>query len=505
MIGRSGSTGRVHRRGVMLAAVLVIVVLLSILGLSFGFSMRANLLATGAVTNELQARLAAEAGVQRLIQLMRAEGVYVSAWLNNPDNLHEVLVWSPQQEEAPSGFEHRSESTRSRRDDRRDDEEQPDMAWRFSIVADDPSDDEERVRFGVVPENGKLDINMASQEQLTALFSEVLDPLEVVVPELVDALLDWRDADDEPRENGAENDFYVEREPVGYRAKNGAFETVEELLLVKGFTAQVLFGEDYNRNGLLEANENDGDASFPLDNADGELDRGLLPYLTVWSRELNLASDGRPRFNLGSGGGRGADAAAEQLAEFFEPEAVDYILGAGAAGEGETNSPVRLVLAEDSPLTVEDLPAVLDRITTLPYPGFMGLINVNTAPQQVLATIPELAPYVDDILAVRDDLDDEAKLTPAWLHTDAAVPLEVLAELVGARPDYGVTTRASVISIESLGYADHVGVVKRINVVLDISWPTNPQVLYYRDLTPLGTAYRIREMDHERVASSFRR
>jgi hypothetical protein len=352
-----------------------------------------------------------------------------------------------------------------------------------------------------VPESAKLNVNTASAEQLTTLFDQLLDPTEVAVPELVDALLDWRDADDDPEPNGAESEYYEQLQPVGYMAKNGPFETVEELLLVRGFTGKVLLGEDYNRNGLLDASENDAEASFPADNSDSRLDRGLLPYLTVWSRELNTSSDGRPRMYI-AGGGLGR--LQEQLEESFDPAVATFLMQAGGSGGNPLRSPVELVTREDSPLTVDDLPGILDRITTLPLPGFMGLINVNAAPAEVLRTMAELQPYVDDIVGVRASLSDEQKRTPAWLCTAAGVPLEVLAQVVGARPDYGITTGAYQFSVESVGYADHVGACKRLQVVLEMIWPSNPQVLYFRDLTPLGTAYRIHELTDNVFASRTR-
>lgn len=480
---------RLARRGVMLAVVMVIVVLLIVLAVGFGFSMRANLLSTAASGDELQARLAAEAGIQRVIHLLRTERMYVSSWLNNAEAFHDVLVWSPEQEAAPAGFERVSVDSFG---GGKETEGARGVAWRFSVVADDPADDEDRVWFGIVPESAKLNINVASAEQLTGLFNELLDPMAAVIPELVDSLLDWRDSDQDERSAGAESDYYQQLKPVGYVAKDGPFETVEELLLVKGFTAEVLFGEDYNRNGLLEPNENDGDSSLPPDNSDGELDRGLLPYLTVWSRELNVASDTRPRINIR---GQRVDALIRELGEFFDSEAVEYIMSRAGNADNPVVSPVELVAGADSPLTVEDLPVVLDRLTVLSVPGFMGLINVNAAPAAVLATVSELEPYVDAILAVRANLSDESKFTPAWLHTEAGVPLEVLAKVVGVRPDYGVTTGAYQFSVESLGFADHVGVVKRIGVVLELIWPSNPQILYRRDLTPLGMAYRVHELE----------
>jgi len=70
---------------------------------------------------------------------------------------------------------------------------------------------------------------------------------------LVDAILDWRDADDNAREYGAEEEFYQSFEPPRH-CRNGDFETVEELLLVNGMSPEILYGYGMPaavENGLL--------------------------------------------------------------------------------------------------------------------------------------------------------------------------------------------------------------------------------------------------------------
>jgi hypothetical protein len=71
--------------------------------------------------------------------------------------------------------------------------------------------------------------------------------------EIADAILDWLDDDDEPREFGAEANTTRRWPP--YAPKNGPLETVEELLLVRGVTPQLLFGCDVNRNGMVDPDE----------------------------------------------------------------------------------------------------------------------------------------------------------------------------------------------------------------------------------------------------------
>lgn len=59
---------------------------------------------------------------------------------------------------------------------------------------------------------------------------------------LVDAIQDWMDADSLPRANGAEEDAYLALDPPRH-CRNGLFASVEELLLVKGITRELLYGD----------------------------------------------------------------------------------------------------------------------------------------------------------------------------------------------------------------------------------------------------------------------
>ena len=91
-------------------------------------------------------------------------------------------------------------------------------------------------------ESGKININTVSEQQLRALIlaSGIEEP-DVSV--LVDSIMDWRDTDSTTRPNGAEDEYYQEL-PSPYNAKgNGRFDTVEELLLVRGMTRDYYYGK----------------------------------------------------------------------------------------------------------------------------------------------------------------------------------------------------------------------------------------------------------------------
>ena len=125
-------------------------------------------------------------------------------------------------------------------------------------------------------EAGKLNINTATVEQLFWL--------PYMTEEIADAIIDWRDEDDNPEMFGLESSYYLNL-PHPYLIRNGPFRTIRELLLVEGVTPELFYGEDTNLNGRLDYNENDGDLHPPFDNGDGFLDPGWIAYLTCYSYE----------------------------------------------------------------------------------------------------------------------------------------------------------------------------------------------------------------------------
>jgi general secretion pathway protein K len=70
------------------------------------------------------------------------------------------------------------------------------------------------------------------------------------VETIVDSILDWRDCGKEVRPNGAEDDYYLGLKRP-YRAKNGYFESTDELLYVRGITPDLLYG-NADHPGLID-------------------------------------------------------------------------------------------------------------------------------------------------------------------------------------------------------------------------------------------------------------
>lgn len=582
------------RRAVIMPVVLMVLMLIGLLGAMFAFRINADEAASQAVAFRMQTRLAAEAGIDRVKLLLRTARFDKDLWYHNPEELHRIIVWG-----------HDTDSTIWGTNEEFGDRE---MVYRFSIVADDPQEDEDYIRIGITDEASKLNLNTATEEQLLTLVQFAVEGDEEFTPqEVVDAILDWRDADGEVRGEAADTEglYYLSLDEP-YRIKNGPFDSVEELLLVKGVTARLLYGEDFDRNGLLTPNEDDGDLSFPPDNQDGILNRGLYPYLTIFSEEDDVSIDNRQRIYLFND----ESTVRTQLTEVFpnDAEIVDYIVkatrprnnkedknggnnnptggahqrgsedtspsemnrgasrgntengvlgkqqrllqvrdpglgdengeevdGAEADTDGDSSAdteggdeagdetgpgggqesddagsgsapiptPAALLRAQpvgdnqlSSPLRLEHLPIVMDRLTThSPEDGKIpGLINVNTASGLVLECIEGLTgEQIDAILEARDLLDPELKETTAWLVSEEVLDLDTFIRIAPY-----ITARPQQFTIESLGYGDHTGMVSRIQVVVDMLGPI-AQTVYYRDLTHLGGHYPIREEDLEAV------
>lgn len=114
----------------------------------------------------------------------------------------------------------------------------PNKAWRaegniYEINASDAN-----IRIRIFSEVGKIDINKADQTLLQNLMT--FAPVDTDhQSKLVNAILDWRDADDLVHIDGAEKEEY-QQAGLNYQPSNKPFESTEELQLILGMNKSVL-------------------------------------------------------------------------------------------------------------------------------------------------------------------------------------------------------------------------------------------------------------------------
>lgn len=318
------------RPAFLLLLVLIVVAMASLAALTFSRSMLITHEASRISAGRLQARMCAESGAQTVRLLLaypRTERLAMGGMWDNPA-MFQALNILPDVDPARRG--------------------------NVSIIS--PSMDEfgnlSGLRFGLQNESAKLNLNTLAQldalaaagslgatavggagggaggvqDALSSLASAatasvssdlangMLMALPGMTEEIADAILDWLDEDEEPRPLGAEfADTYQLLQPA-YKPANGPIDSIEQLLLVRGVTPQLLFGYDENRNGVLDtAEQSKMNMGLQAGTAPGTLPAlstdpnatqppplGWAPYLTLQSQEKNVASDGSERVNVNS-------------------------------------------------------------------------------------------------------------------------------------------------------------------------------------------------------------
>ena len=112
-----------------------------------------------------------------------------------------------------------------------------DGRW-FRLFPDDAD-----VWIRVDKESSRVNLNTASEGEIKQKLAKSMDDSrQRESDEISDAILDWRDEDSLTRLHGAEENAY-KAQGVSYRPANGPFNTMSEMLLVKGVTQDFFWGD----------------------------------------------------------------------------------------------------------------------------------------------------------------------------------------------------------------------------------------------------------------------
>ena len=255
---------------------------------------------------------------------------------------------------------------------------------------------------------------------------------------------------------------------------------------------QSLVGDDINRNGILDPNEND-------ENHNGQVDPGILEYVTVFSREPNLRTNGQPRINIRTVTGTTGDLQTLMQQTFGSSRhQILSSLGlqtAGGPGRGRGGSPVvatatfrsLIQFYRLSKMTSDEFAKIANELTLTNGSYIVGRVNINTASDKVLGSLPGLNTNPDlaqTILAYRQANPDKLN-SIAWLVDALGSGNTSVLDTLQTTDCITTSTYQITADVAALG-PNHRG-YRRARFVFDTSDGT-PKVVYRQDLTHLGWA-----------------
>jgi hypothetical protein len=492
------------RRGMVLMIVAVVVVLLSLAGLSFVVNLQTEHKAARVQGQRLQLGHVVESGAAT-----------VQAFCRQP--------WAVQQQAGGSW-----DNAAWFRDVLVLDDESTKRRGQFSVLAS-PADDGEggQMRFGLQNESARLNLGalVRWEQREPGAGQRALLALPGMTAMLADAILDWLDADATARPFGAEADYYQGR-GLPYEPRNGVPQCLEELLLIRDVTRPLVFGAEPNWAADF-GSAGDEAASRPAFPGSGGSSQPWAALLTVCSAERNETFDGQPRIPVN---GEDLGELHRRLAAVLDPSWADFVVlyrqygpyretvGIGPATPAPETPPpgaptvdlsvpakVRIeslldlvgakVRPEVSPPAApavvaspwpadpaalrESLPKLLDAVTIGEEPVIEGLINVNLAPRSVLLAVPGIdVTLADRIVATRGAHGSPAEAgrqVPTWLLAEGLVDLPAMKAL----GPY-LTCRGDVVRAHIAGTFQPAGPAQGVEVVIDAAH-VPPRQIYRKE------------------------
>lgn len=352
-------------------------------------------------------------------------------------------------------------------------------------------------------ETGKVDVNHASKEMLTALEG-------IGTPARAQKIIDAR-----------------------------PFTSVEELVRVDGMAADVLYGFVDMPIGLeaMDAGGEAAGAGRPTEpRRGGASDRApeasLIDLLTVFSFDPNIQAGiespdkrGKLRVNLNV---PWSDRFERAVEDQWGKEAVG--VAKGLFDQGLQFRTDREMLQNLRKLGVDDpeiLRGILDAVTTSNDMYRLGRIDILTAPVEVIATLPGIDHgRALEIVDRRDRLSEEVRLSSMWLVQEGILTLDEYGALVDlvttrslqwrVRVEAGFEGPALYERVAGVGESVLEGLAEATrdesvlsdrvvyDAVIDVS-SERPRVAYLREVSMLDLARDLRRADVRERASDDRR
>jgi DNA uptake protein ComE-like DNA-binding protein len=349
----------------------------------------------------------------------------------------------------------------------------------FWILAPNPNTDQQ-YWFAITDEAGKVNINTAKSNQLINLPGMDQDT--------ADSIVNWRSATSSG--NGADSPDYNSL-PEPYDAKHSNYESVDELNLIENVDNIMLYGLDQNRDGVVSdveranppvstnpngASSSSANAGSTLNTVDG-FNRGIFNDLTCYSVEPNTATGGGSRINVNS-------TNTQPLLQYLTQQIGSARAGAIEAriqplirrSRGRTVFPNLGMFYMMSGMTAQEFSQVADKLTASSAKTLTGMVNVNTAPLEVLMCLPGV--QQSDAQALVAYRAGNANPGIGWIF-------QAISPTTAAALTQYTTARSFIYSADIVAVSGDGRSFKRVRIVVDAQ-KTPAKIICRRDLTSLG-------------------
>jgi competence ComEA-like helix-hairpin-helix protein len=383
-------------------------------------------------------------------------------------------------------------------DDAKDFENVPLGRGRFQVFRRAPEAEGGGIIYGIADQESRLNLNTASANQFTNLDGMTADILAAIVAWRTPATTNPAPTSATPAAGGANADYYLSLRPP-YLPRNGPFQTVRELLMVRGVTPQLLLGSDVNQNGFLDRDDDPADQDPRGPRPPPARQPGWAALLTVTDTDKDVGADGQPRVNPQTADQTTLTTVAgitQPIAQAIVSyrnqnrlQTLDDLLsvtaqtqGGGNSRNGAQNNSSPSGGSQNSSgnsgpsvISQDLLEQIADHLT-LAGGDQQGLINLNTAPLEVLICLPGVdRPLAQAIINYRKSsgyFDNVAQL----LRVDG-MNRAIFKQVVPL-----VTTRSETYRITAEGKINSSGVRQRIEAIVHIGRNDIETLSYREDL-----------------------
>ena len=325
--------------------------------------------------------------------------------------------------------------------------------------------------YGVSDEESRLNVNLATADQLTNF--------DGLTPDIAASIVAWRSDANQGTNGGAEADYYQNLKPP-YLPRNGPFQTVRELLMVRGVTRENLLGGSVNQIDSRDSGAGQDDSSVALEG-------GWSALMTVNSTGKDLNAAGQQRVNVQT-----ADQAALTGVQGISSDIARAIISYrgqnqfqsianlldvtaptnNASQQGNANNTTSSQPVIDDQLFMQ----IADDVTIGDGTDLAGLINVNSAGLDVLMCLPGVDRILaQSIITLRqsngyfDNIGGLLKV-PGMTHD--------LFKQIAAH----VTARSETFRVTSEGKITSSGASQRIQAIVHIGSHEATTLAYREDL-----------------------